>query len=127
MFSNPARDYYQPGTDLTARATTTITGKTFVSISGPRTGGSIQVTTCNGTTPIIGVAKYDTNQGGLVGVARGAARILTITAGEAITAGQAVTSNQDGQVIPATEGQQIAGWAIDNATPGEDALISLAH
>lgn len=127
MFDNPTRDYYQPGTDITARATMNVTGKTFAAISAPRVGGSIQVTTCDGTTPIIGVVKYNAAKGQLVGIARGAARILTITAGADITAGQAITSNQSGQAIPATDSQQVAGWAIDNAESGTDALISLAH
>lgn len=127
MFDNPTRDYYQPGTDITARATMNVTGKTFAAISAPRVGGSIQVTTCDGTTPIIGVVKYNAAKGQLVGIARGAARILTITAGKNITAGQAVTSDTAGQAIPATENQPIAGWAIDNTEAGEDALISLAH
>lgn len=126
MFTNVMRDRFNPGTDLTAVATVTVTGKTFLSYAGPMNNSLITVAPATAGQNTAGVAKYDANADDLVGVARGSGRIVTVTAGAALTAGTGVEVGEGGKAIPATTGT-IVGWAVDNATADTDALISLAH
>lgn len=126
MYLNEMRDRFNPGTDLTAVATAALDGKTFVSYSGPMRSGNIAVATAPAGSAVAGVAKYDADQDDLVGVARGSGRVVTVTAGATITAGTGIEVGEDGTAIPATTGA-VVGWAVDNATSGTDALVSLAH
>lgn len=124
MFSNPMHDIYNPGTDITAVATEAISGKTIVKVTGPMVSGLIQVAPAAAGEAAIGVAKYDAGKGDKVGIARGAGRVVTITAGAAVTAGQEVEIDAKSTVSPKSDGQAI-GVAVDDAKTGEDAKISL--
>ena len=124
MFSNPMHDIYNPGTDITAVATEAISGKTIVKVTGPMVSGLIQVAPAAAGEAAIGVAKYDADKGDKVGIARGAGRVVTITAGAAVTAGQEVEIDAKSTASPKSDGQAI-GVAVDDAEAGEDAKISL--
>lgn len=124
MFSNPMHDIYNPGTDITAVATEPVSGKTIVKVAGPMVSGLIQVAPAAAGEAAIGVAKYDAAKGDKVGIARGAGRVVTITAGAAVTAGQEVEIDAKSTVSPKSDGQAI-GVAVDAAKAGEDAKISL--
>ncbi|MFD5869163.1 capsid cement protein [Corynebacterium sp. NPDC060344] len=126
QYANQMRDIFNPGTDLTVVATTAVAGKTFAAISGPRSDNLLSVTTATAGAPTVGVFKYDAAADNMVGVARGSARIVTVTADGAITAGSPVEVGTGGKATTADTGA-VVGWAVDTATDGGDALISLAH
>lgn len=126
MYTNPMHDIFKPGTDITATTSAPITGKTFVKISGPMQRNLLQVATANAGDMICGVAKYDASNGSLVGIARGASRIVTVTAASDITPGVEVQVGTNGQATPKTDGHAV-GYAVDAAKANSDALISLYH
>lgn len=126
MYQNIMQDRFKPGTDLTAVANSAIVGKTFTAYAGPLKGGNIVVGPATAGTATAGVAKYDAKAGALVGIARGSARVVTVTAGAGITVGTAVEVGPGGKAIPATTGV-IVGYAIDDADTDTDALISLSN
>lgn len=126
MYRNVMRDRFNPGTDLTAYAQDTITGKTLVSYAGPMKQGNIAVATAAAGAAVAGVAKYDADAEELVGVARGSGRVVTIHAATSLTAGDPVEVADGGGVTTTSTGTTI-GWAADNADAGADALISLAN
>lgn len=116
---------YNPGADITAEATATITGRTCVAISGNRTsGGNIAVTTATAAGRICGVARADAANGGLVTIARGNSRVVKITANGTIAAFDEVQVGANGRVITKSSGVAI-GYALTGATSGVDAEISL--
>lgn len=126
MYTNQMRDSFNPGTDLTAVAAENIAGKTFVAYAGPMRNGNITVRPATAGADIAGVAKYDAAADTLVGVARGAGRVLTVTAAGTLAAGDPVEVDATGRATKAGNGA-VVGWAVDNAKPDTDALISLAH
>lgn len=126
MYKNQMRERFNPGTDLTAIATEPVVGKTFVNYSGPMVKGNIAVKPAVAGTAIAGVAKYDQAANELVGVARGAARVVTVTTATTLAAGDPVEVGANGQATKQASGI-IVGWAVDAAEAGSDALISLAH
>ena len=126
MYRNPMHDRFNPGTDITALATTDVTGKTFAAYSGAMKSGNISITTAQAGTATAGVIKYDAQTGNLVGLARGSGRVVTVKTSSELSAGDAVEVAADGTATLADTGI-IVGWAADNADAGTDALISLAH
>ena len=126
QYANQMRDIFNPGTDITVVATTTVVGKTFAAISGPRSQNMLSVTTATAGAPTIGVFKYDADADNMVGIARGSSRIVTVTADGPITAGSPVEVGTGGKVKAADAGT-VVGYAVDTAENGGDALISLAH
>ena len=126
QYANQMRDIFNPGTDITCIATTAVAGKTFAAISGPRSQNMLSVATAAAGAPTIGVVKYDAAADDMVGIARGSARIVTVTADGPITAGSPVEVGTGGKAKAADTGS-IVGWAVDTAADGDDAMISLAH
>lgn len=125
MYINYSKERFEPGRDLTAYATEAITGKTFVSIAGPLHGsGNISIKPAVAGDVVCGVAKYDAKAGDLVGVYRGASRVVTVTAASELTAGTAVEVGTNGQATAAATGEAV-GYVIDDCAAGEDALVSL--
>lgn len=125
-YANQMRDIFNPGTDITVVATTTVAGKTFAAISGPRSQNMLSVTTATAGAPTIGVFKYDAAADNMVGIARGSSRIVTVTADGPITAGSPVEVGTGGKAKTADAGT-VVGYAVDTAADGDDAMISLAH
>ncbi|MCT1683256.1 DUF2190 family protein [Corynebacterium appendicis] len=125
-YTNIARDLYNDGSDITCHATTEITGKTFVTYAGEMRRDLIAVTTAATGDPVAGVAKYDADAEELIGVARGASRIITVTAGAPLVAGDKVEAGAGGKAVPLADGD-LAGFAVAPAQPDTDALISLAY
>ncbi|QGS33960.1 DUF2190 domain-containing protein [Corynebacterium xerosis] len=126
QYANQMRDIFNPGTDLTVVATTTVVGKTFAAISGPRSQNMLSVTTATAGAPAAGVFKYDADADDMVGIARGSSRIVTVTADGPITAGSPVEVGTGGKAKTADAGT-VVGYAVDTAENGGDAMISLAH
>ena len=125
-YANQMRDIFNPGTDITVVATTAVVGKTFAAISGPRSQNMLSVTTAKPGAPTVGVFKYDADADDMVGIARGASRIVTVTADGPITAGSPVEVGTGGKAKTADAGT-VVGYAVDTAENGGDAMISLAH
>lgn len=124
MYTNQARDTFNPGTDLTVKASTAVTGKRLATLSGDKASGHLTIKQAADGDLVAGVIKYDAPAGTLVGLARGAARIITVTAGAALTAGTEVQADANGKAIPATTGK-VFGYAVTAAQPDTDAEISL--
>lgn len=122
--ANEMIDVYDPGRDITGRATAAVTGKRFLKISGNRSGGNIAVAPCAAGDRSCGVAKYDAASGDIVGVARGNSRVVRVTAGAALAAGDEVQAGAGGVAIVAAAGAKL-GYALTAAANGADAEISL--
>ncbi|MEB3021305.1 DUF2190 domain-containing protein [[Mycobacterium] crassicus] len=116
---------YEPGRDITGRATASVTGKRFLKISGNRTGtGNIAVAPADAAGRVCGVSKYDAASGEIVGVARGNSRVTHVTADGAITAFAEVEVGTAGKAKALDSGKAV-GYALTAAADGADAEISL--
>lgn len=124
MAENVNLGVYNPGRDITGKTTADVVGKRFLKISGNRSGGNIAVAHADAAGRVAGVSKFDAKSGELVGVMRGAARVVYVTAGAAIAAFAEVEVGTDGQAITKSTGVAV-GYAVTAATSGGDAEISL--
>lgn len=115
---------YEPGRDISGRASAAVTGKRFLKISGNRSGGNIAVAHADTGGRICGVSKYDAAAGDLVGVTRGNSRVTYVRAGGAIAAFAEVEVGAGGVAVTKTTGVAV-GYAVTAAANGEDAEISL--
>ena len=122
--ANELVDIYKPGHDITGRASAGVTGKRFLAISGNRSGGNIAVAHATAAGRICGVAKYDAASGDIVGIARGNARVVPVTAVGAIAAFAEVEVGANGRAATRTSGVAV-GYALTAAADGADAEISL--
>ncbi|WBT08086.1 DUF2190 domain-containing protein [Corynebacterium sp. SCR221107] len=127
MYTNQMLDRFNPGTDLTAVAATAVTGKTFLAYAGAMTRDLITVGVAGAGKPTAGVAKYDADANTLVGVARGAGRIVTVTAETQLVAGDPIAVGTAGKATKAVDQAAIVGYAANNADAGDDALVSLTY
>lgn len=124
MAENVNIGVYNPGRDLTGKAAAAVTGKRFLKISGDRAGGNIAVEHADAAGRVAGVSKYNAASGELVGIMRGSARVVYVTAGAAISAFAEVEVGADGQAVPLATGTPV-GYAITGAESDADAEISL--
>jgi hypothetical protein len=115
---------YEPGRDITGRASASVTGKRFLKISGNRSSGNIAVAHADAAGRVCGVSKYDAASGDIVGVARGNSRVTFVTAGANIAAFAEVEVGSNGQAVTKASGVAV-GYAVTAATSGADAEISL--
>lgn len=115
---------YEPGRDITGRASASVTGKRFLKISGNRSSGNISVAHADAAGRVCGVSKYDAASGEIVGVARGNSRVTHVTAGGNIAAFAEVEVGSNGQAVTKASGVAV-GYAVTAATSGNDAEISL--
>lgn len=122
--ANELIDIYKPGGDITGRASATVTGKRFLKISGNRSGGNIAVAPADAGGRICGVSKYDAAATAIVGVARGNARVVPVTADGAIAAFAEVEVGAAGKAKTKNAGVAV-GYALTAAADGADAEISL--
>lgn len=116
---------YEPGRDITGRATAAVTGKRFLKISGNRTAnGNIAVAPADAAGRVCGVSKYDAASGDIVGVARGNSRVTYVTADGALAAFDEVEVGTAGKAKKFASGVAV-GYALSAAADGADAEISL--
>lgn len=115
---------YEPGRDITGRASAAVTGKRFLKISGNRSSGNIAVAHADAAGRTCGVSKYDAANGDIVGVARGNSRVTHVTADGAINAFQEVEVGTAGKAKAKNAGVAV-GYALTGAADGADAEISL--
>lgn len=128
MATNSAVPFWDEGNTITCHAEAAVTGKRFVTISGPRVDGNPQVSQLVGAANVraIGVAGYDAAAGAKVSVYSAPGLVMPVTASGAITAGQPVYSAADGKAVAAQPaGAPIVGIALDDAADGTDAPIKL--
>jgi hypothetical protein len=147
MPANECTPYKTLADTFTARCSAAVTGKTFVIISGDRTGGGgggaegsttvgvglsadaenvYKVKVCGAGGKAVGVAGWDGAENAEIKVyAVGHGTILPITAGEAITAGWVVASDAAGKVIKYTEGAGVfpLGIAMTKAANAKDVEV----
>ncbi|NKS94624.1 DUF2190 family protein [Rhodococcus hoagii] len=115
---------YEPGRDISGRASTAVTGKRFLKISGNRSGGNIAVAHADAGGRVCGVSGRDAATGELVDVKRGKDRVTFVTAGGALAAFDEVEVGASGQAIKKASGVAV-GYAVTAAASGSDAEISL--
>ncbi|AHJ86290.1 hypothetical protein 32HC_12 [Mycobacterium phage 32HC] len=115
---------YEPGRDISGRASAAVTGKRFLKISGNRNGGNIAVAHADAGGRVCGVSKYDAASGAIVGVARGNSRVTHVTASGALAAFDEVQVGTNGTAVKLDAGVAV-GYALTAATNGGDAEISL--
>lgn len=121
--TNPS--VYDPGANITAEATGSITARRFLAISGNRTtGGNVAVVTATAAGRICGVAGNDAATGDLVTVVRGNSRVVKVAAGGSINAGAEVEVGSAGKAVAKSSGVAV-GYALTGASNNTDAEISL--
>lgn len=122
--ANDNVDVYEPGRDITGRASAAVTGKRFLAITGNRSNGNIAVAHATAAGRVCGVSKYDAASGEIVGVARGNSRVTHVTADGAIAAFAEVEVGTAGKAKALASGKAV-GYALTAAADGADAEISL--
>lgn len=116
---------YDPGKDITGEATSAITARRFLSISGNRTsGGNIAVAPATAAGRTCGVAGNDAASGALVRVVRGNSRVVKVDAGGTIAAFAEVEVGSAGKAVALASGVAV-GYALTGATNNTVAEISL--
>lgn len=115
---------YEPGRDITGRASADVVGKRFLKISGDRSGGNISVEHADAEGRVCGVSKYNATEGDIVGVARGNSRVTFVTADGALAAFGEVEVGTAGKAKAIDDGVAV-GYALTAAADGADAEISL--
>lgn len=130
MALNPAVPFWDEGNTITCHATAAVTGKRFVSSSGARVEGNPAVAHAAGAVAVkpVGVSAYDAAIGGKLSVYSAPGLVMPVTAAVALVAGQPVYSAVDGRAtnVAPVAGALIAGYALDDAAIGADAVIKLA-
>jgi hypothetical protein len=121
--ANDAVPYFDPGDTFTAYCEAAVSGKRFVSISGPRVDGLPQISPTGAGAAAVGVASRDAALGGKVMVAR--VGIWPVVAGGAITAGDPIKADAAGEAIPQGGAGEILGYALDDAADGADVPVAL--
>ncbi|QHB37848.1 hypothetical protein SEA_OPIE_5 [Gordonia phage Opie] len=115
---------YEPGQDISGRASAAVTGKRFLKISGNRSSGNVAVAHADAGGRICGVSGRDAASGELVRVMRGSGRVVFVTAAANLAAFQEVEVGTNGQAIVKASGVAV-GYAVTAATSGGDAEINL--
>lgn len=123
-YENQNLGVYDDGDNLSGRCSADVTGKRFLKITGARTSGNIAVAQCAAGDRSCGVSAYDALSGDVVGVMRGNARVVFVTAGAALTAFQEVQAGANGVAIVAAAGAKL-GYVLTDCANGADAEVSL--
>lgn len=126
--ANDLQPFYEPGGFPTCHATTAITGKRCVVISGDRTGGPglstdlenlyrVKQADAAGAV-VLGIAKTDAEDEKPVGVVASPGIVVPVTAGAAIAAGAQVMCDNQGRVVT---------WTPPNLSGNAEALPAVNH
>lgn len=111
-----------PGSDVTAKATATITGRRFVGVSTNGSKRTVNVAHATAASKPFGVSAYDVASGEVLPVIRKTA--TQVTAGANLTAGQEVEVGAAGVAVVRTTGVA-AGRVLFDAASGQPAVIDL--
>lgn len=130
--ANECISYYDPGTNLPARATAAVTGMRFLKVSGDRdntvggvTQNAISVAPADAGGRICGVAQADAPVGGQVGVVRGNSRVVPVKAGGANIAAFAEVEVGAGGVAVTKNTGVAVGYVVTGATANGVAQVNL--
>lgn len=129
MATNPAVPFWDEANTFTGHAEAAVTGKRFVTVSGPRVDGRPQVShaASSATSKPVGVSAYDAEAGRAVTIYSAPGLIMPVTGSGAITANAPVYSTADGRATATDPGiALIAGYALDDAADGDDVVVKLA-
>lgn len=122
--ANECIPFYEPGQRVTCRATSAITGKRFVDISGDREDGLIAIAPATAAEKAFGVASHDAADGENVTVI-GPGAIVPVTATAAtIDAGDQVEVDTDGKCVTRTEGI-VVGVCVADCAANADAMVRI--
>lgn len=114
---------------VTCTATTAVTGKTFVAISGDKQAdGTYSVAPAGAGAKAFGVAAWDAAAGARVTVVViESGHIVPVKAGAALAANDSVTPNATGQAVVAAAAAGAAGIVLTGAASGADAQVLLTR
>ena len=121
--ANDLTPYEDPGDTATCYCETAVTGKRFVTVSGPKVDGLTQVSRSVAGERAYGVAARDAAIGANVMVFTEGD--VPVTSGAALTAGQEVQSDATGRAIPLAAGKSLGVVLDDVAGADLDAPIHL--
>ena len=123
--ANECIPFHEPGDRVTGKASSAVTGKTLVKVSGNRdTDGSIAIAPATAGAKAFGVASHDAAVGERVAVLRGK-QIVPITATNAtIAAFDEVEVGTGGKVLTKNTGVAI-GYAVTGCAANGEAQIAL--
>ncbi|WP_020110297.1 capsid cement protein [Rhodococcus sp. 114MFTsu3.1] len=114
---------YEPGRNITGRATAAVTNRRFVAISGNRhASGNVSIAPAAAGARVFGVAADDAAIGDLVNVLRDG--VVRVDAGAVIAAGAAVEVGAAGKAVTAASGT-VVGFALTGAANNTVAEIAL--
>lgn len=141
--ANDCIPFFEPGQNVTGKATAAVTGKRFVQITDTRAGGpgisdsadqsnlySVGLPDASGAAGAgkwcIGVAGYDAPEDADVKIIRGG--IVPVESGEAGDAGDPITTDATGKAVQAdTVGDVILGYlAADCGATGDAEVILIS-
>jgi len=123
--ANDNMGVYEPGRDITGHCTGDVIGKRFLSISGNRdASGNIAVAHAAAAGRSCGVSRFDALTGKKVTIARGASRVVFVTAAGTIAAFAEVEVGANGQAVTKATGVAV-GYTLTGVTSGNDAEVSL--
>ena len=135
MATNECIPYYEPGERITGHASTTVTGKRFLKVSGNiqsgpglntgTAGGNLQVAPADAGGRAFGVAGYDAASGDKVPVLASPGMIVPVTADGSISAMAEVEVGTGGKAKAKSASGQAVGLCLTAATDGNDAMILL--
>lgn len=129
MATNPAVPFWDEGNTFTGHASTAVTGKRFVAISGARVDGNPRVAHAvnSATSVTVGVSAYDAASGAKVSVYSGPGIVMPVTAAVALTAGDVVYSDAAGKAVKVAPAGAVkpAGLVLDDAAIDADAVVKL--
>lgn len=130
MALNPAVPFWDEANTITCHAEAAVTGKRFVTVSGPRVDGRPQVSHVAGAVAgkPLGVSAYDVPADTAVSVYSSPGLVMPVRAAVALVAGQPVYSTADGSAtnVAPVVGALIAGTVLDDAAIDDDAVVKLA-
>lgn len=127
MNENPG--LYEPGRNVTGRASTAVTGRRLLKITGNRSavGGNLAVGHADAAGRVCGVSGYDAAVGEVVAVLRGNSHVVFVAtppAGAALAAFAEVEVGANGTAVARTTGTPV-GYCVTGTAVGVDAEVSL--
>lgn len=122
---NVATPYYEPGQDLSCKASAAVVGKRFLKITGNQDAdGQVPVAHADAGGRAAGVSDRDAAIGKGLGIMKAPGRVVPVTAAAAIAAFEEVEVGANGQATPLVAGVAV-GYALTAAAINTDAKIVL--
>ena len=121
--ANEAKPLFRPGANITVKATSAVTGKTFVDVTAAAdSDGLFKAATSTAAVRPFGVASRDIASGDTGLVLRGG--IVNVTAGGNIAVGAEVEVGTGGKAVTLASGKSV-GKAVSAGSSNNDVLVAL--